>query len=474
MKEIIVIGGGIIGSFIAHDLSKYDAVHVSLLEKNADVADEVTAANSAIVHAGYDPKDGTLKALLNKRGADMYPSICEELHVDYKQCGALVLACGEEEERTLEKLYQQGVKRHVKVSYLKREEIFHREPNVSERVTKAMDVPETAIISPWEVCYALMDEFILNGGELFLQEEVLSIHKDTRYHIMSNKGIRDADIIINAAGMGAQHIMEMVEDTALFTITPKRGQYFVLSKKEAGFVKEVMYPVPTTVGKGVLTVPTTHGNILLGPNSEWIKDEDTSTTAKGLANVRERLTKTIKDVPYQEVIHSYSGLRPCGNDNDFFIQTSPEDDAFIHCGCIDSPGLASAPAISEYVIDKFVKQLMTLSKKEQYVSRAPDIRMSDLSLDEKQEQIKKNHKYGHIICRCEEISEQEVIDSIHRPCGATSIKGVKKRVRPGMGKCQGGFCEIEVANILAHEMQTSLDTVRYDKTMYFTKNKGVK
>lgn len=474
MKEIIVIGGGIIGSFIAHDLSKYDGIHVSLIERNVDVADEVTAANSAIVHAGYDPEDGTLKALLNKRGADMYPSICKNLHVDYKQCGALVLACGDEEEHTLEKLYQQGIDRNVKVAYLSREEILRREPNISEQVTKAIDVPETAVITPWEVCYALMDEFILNGGDLYLQEEVLSIHKDTRYHVMSNKGIHDADIVINAAGIGAQHIMEMVEDTPLFTITPKRGQYFVLSKRETGFVNEVMYPVPTTVGKGVLAVPTTHGNTLLGPNSEWIEDEDTSTTAKGLASVKEKLIKTIKDVHYQEVIHSYSGLRPCGNNNDFYIQSSPKDNAFIHCGCIDSPGLASAPAISEYVIETFIKPFITLSEKEHYQVRTANVRMSDLTLEEKQEVIKKNHKYGHIVCRCEEISEQEVIDSIHRPCGAKSIKGVKKRVRPGMGKCQGGFCEIEVAKILAQELDESLNEVRYDKTMYFTTSKGVK
>lgn len=474
MKEIVVIGGGIIGCFLAHDLSKQEGVHVSVIEKHQDVAEEVTAANSAIVHAGYDPEDGTLKALLNKRGADLYPDICKELDVDYDRCGALILACGEEEEETLQELYERGVRRNVKVRMLDREEILKREPNVSDNVTKAMEAADTAIITPWEVCYALMDEVLLNGGHLYLGETVTAIKHEDNYKVITDKGIHEADMVINAAGLGSQRIMEMIEDETLFEIQPKRGQYYILSKRAKGFVHEVLYPVPTKVGKGVLALPTCHGNTLLGPNSEVLDKEDTSCTADGLAEVKMKLAKTVRNVPYQEVIHSYSGLRPSGNQNDFYIRESEKHEGFIHCGCIDSPGLASAPAISEYVINEFIAPHIALHEKDEYVHRSTLCNMKHLDLDEKQEKIHEQPRFGHIICRCEEISEQEVVDCIHRPCGARSIKGVKKRVRPGMGKCQGGFCEVEVAKILARELNIPLHEVRYDSDSYFMVNKGVK
>lgn len=473
-KEIVIIGSGIIGSFIAHELSQYE-VHVTILEKRGDICEEVSAANSAIVHAGYDPEEGTLKGRLNKRGADMYPLICERLHVDYLRCGALVLACGSEEERELEILYQRALHRNVQATYLNVQEIKNREPNISDHVTKAMDVPETAIITPWEVCYALMDECLINGVQLHLQEEVIDIRKEASgVVVQTNKQSYVADLVINAAGLGAQRIMEMVEDTSLFSITPKRGQYFILSKRAEQFVHEVLYPVPSITGKGVLCIPTVHGNILLGPNNEGVKEEDTSTTAAGLADVKEKLAKTVQNVPYQEVIHSYSGLRPCGNHNDFFLEHSPNDQRIIHCGCIDSPGLASAPAIAEYVVQELILPQGKLTRKVPYHARHADIRLKDVSFEDKQNLIHAQPRFGHIICRCEEISEQEVIDCIHRPCGARSIKGVKKRVRPGTGKCQGGFCEIEVAKILSRELHIPLDEVCFDSDAYFAWNKGGK
>lgn len=472
MDDVIIVGGGLIGCFLAHDLSKYEG-RVRLIERRADVAEEVSAANSAIVHAGYDPEDGTLKATLNLRGAAMYPSICKALHVDYKRCGAFVLACGEEEEKLLEELYQRARTRNIEASYLTREQLLVEEKNVSMHVTKAMSVPETAIIYPWEVCYALMEESMQNGVMLTLGESVEEIQKvgDT-YLVRTNKQEYQASVVINAAGLGAQKIMEMVEDTSLFTITPKRGQYYILQKRASDFVKHVLYPVPTKSGKGVLALPTTHGNILLGPTNEVQLDGDNSTTTLGLDSVRKKLSKTVQHVPYQEVIHSFSGLRPTGNNNDFFIEPSPKDENFIHCGCIDSPGLASAPAISEYIIEHFLNKTQTLVKKEVYQKIKKPIRVKDLTATQKQELICRNPRYAHIICRCEEISEQEVVDAIHRMHGAHTIKAIKKAVRPGMGKCQGGFCEIEVAKLLARELAIPLHEVKYDETSYFTVNKG--
>lgn len=473
MKEVVVIGAGIVGCFIAHACSKYE-MHVTVIERRNDVCEEVSAANSAIVHAGYDPIDGTLKAKLNKRGADLYPEICKQLGVDYVRCGAIVAACGEEEEHTLEELYQRAIKRGVRVSYLDAKQVAKREPNIAQHVTKAMDVPDTAIVTPWELCAALMDEVLLNGGDLRLGETVQRIDvASDACCVVTEKGAYSADMVINAAGLGAQHIMEMVEETALFTITPKRGQYFVLSKHAKDYVKGVVYPVPSAIGKGVLAIPTVHDNILLGPNSEIIQDEDTSTTSSGLANVKKHLQKTMKNVPYQEVIHVYSGIRPSGNHGDFFIQSSTASKRIVHCACLDSPGLASAPAIAEYVMQEFLCNVLHPQERTKYRHRNMKIRVKDLDWDAKQACIRNTPAFGHIICRCEEISEQEVVDAIHRPCGARSIKGVKKRVRPGTGKCQGGFCEVEVARILARELHIPLKRVRYDADSYFMENKGV-
>lgn len=471
MEKVVIIGGGIIGCFLAHDLSQYE-VEVTLIERKHAVCDEVTAANSAIVHAGYDPKEGTLKALLNRKGALMYPSICEHFHADYQRCGALVVACGEKEEETLEHLLAQGRKRGVEMIPLTREEIKAREPHISDAVTKALSVPETAIITPWALGNALIQEGVLNGVNLQLAQSVQAIEKTKKgYLVHTNQNSYEADIIINAAGLGSGAIMEMLEETPLFEIKPKRGQYYVLSKQAKSFVHEVIYPVPGPAGKGILCVPTVHGNTLLGPNSEWLDHEDTATTAQGLQEVREKLQKTMKEIPFGEVIHSYSGLRPCGNADDFYIQASAKDAHVIHLGCIDSPGLASAPAISTYVIDTLIKPISELKEKSAYQSWKEPLRMSELSEEERNEVIAKQPGYGHIICRCEQISEAEVIACIHEPCGAKTIKEIKKRVRPGMGKCQGGFCEVEIAKLLAQELHIPLSQVSYDRTAYFKESK---
>ena len=471
--KIVIIGGGIIGCFLAHDLSRYD-VDITLIERESDVCDEVSSANSAIIHAGYDPEEHTLKALLNKKGADMYPAICEQLNVDYKRIGAYVVAAGEEEEETLSILYERGTKRGIHMEWLTRDELLEKEPNISAQITKALSVPDTAIITPWEMGLTLIQEAVCNGLSLKLEENVVDIKRNGKqFHVITDKAHYDADIVINAAGLGSAKIMNMIEDTLLFDITPKRGQYFILSKHATDFVKHVLYPVPGKAGKGVLCVPTCHGNILLGPNSEILEEQDNGTSAQGLKEVREKLQKTVTNIPYGEIIHSYAGLRPCGNHNDFFIQASPISQNFIHLGCIDSPGLASAPAISAYVIEQLILPQHVLKQKELYRHYKRITPMKDLSSQQKAERIKKQSAFGHIICRCENISEQEVVDCIHEPCGARTIKEIKKRIRPGMGKCQGGFCEIEVAKILARELHIPLAEVRYDKTSYFMTNKGV-
>ena len=306
--KIVIIGGGIIGCFLAHDLSRYD-VDITLIERESDVCDEVSSANSAIIHAGYDPEEHTLKALLNKKGADMYPAICEQLNVDYKRIGAYVVAAGEEEEETLSILYERGTKRGIHMEWLTRDELLEKEPNISAQITKALSVPDTAIITPWEMGLTLIQEAVCNGLSLKLEENVVDIKRNGKqFHVITDKAHYDADIVINAAGLGSAKIMNMIEDTSLFDITPKRGQYFILSKHATDFVKHVLYPVPGKAGKGVLCVPTCHGNILLGPNSEILEEQDNGTSAQGLKEVREKLQKTVTNIPYGEIIHSYAGL----------------------------------------------------------------------------------------------------------------------------------------------------------------------
>lgn len=461
MEDVIIIGAGIVGSFLAYELSHYD-VKVSVIEREHDVANEITMANSAIIHTGYDPLDGTLKAQLNVKGARMYPKICETLQVPYAQIGSFVVAHHESEKEMLMELAQRCETRGIRCVLKNRKEILEMEPNIADDVCWALWIPETAIIDPWLTAIRLMEYAITNGVSLFLDEEVNKIEKlEQGYRVSSNQRHWDSKTIINVAGLGAQEIAQLLKEHP-FTITRKRGQYDVISKQGATCVNHILYPLPNALGKGVLAVPTVHGNLLLGPNAEEIEEDDLATTREGIQYVHQQVKRLIKQVPTQACIRSYSGIRPCGNDGDFYLKESETYPGVIHAGCIDSPGLASAPAIAQYILQTFLKQHVSLSPKSHVQPMPSPIQLEKMNVEEKQAWIKAHPSYGHIICRCENISEGEIVESIHRPCGARSIKGVKKRVRPGMGKCQGGFCEVEVAKILARELHLPLGEVVYD------------
>lgn len=461
MQDIVIIGAGITGCFLAHDLSKYQ-LKITVFDKENDVANATTMANSAIIHAGHDPKEGTLKAVLNQRGARMYPQICRDLQVEYQICGAYVVAHDEDEIQILKDLKKRADGRGIDARFVSPKELLAQEPNVADEIIQALEIPQTAVVNPWQCATALMEEAVLNGVHLKLGSEVIGIDAFDDYFIVhTDQGEIMTKVIINAAGCGCEKIAAMIEEPP-FHITYKKGEYFVLSKLAKDFVHHVIYPVPSKLGKGVLAVPTTHGNILLGPNNTVCESEDVSTTQNGMDTVRERLAYIVKNVPYGEIIRSYSGIRPSGNQGDFYIQPSQTYDRLLHVACIDSPGLASAPAISEYVIQKMVQPLLPLQPKMSYVRRKAPIVMEHLSVEEKNRFIRQNPAYGQIICKCENISYQEIVDAIHGPCGAKTIKAVKKRVRAGMGKCQGGICESAVAKILAKELQIPLADVLYD------------
>lgn len=467
MFDVMIIGAGIVGSFLAHDLSKYE-IKVGVMEKNSDVANGATMANSAIIHSGHDPKEGTLKARFNVRGNEMYEGICRELGVSFKRTSALVVATSKEEEETLDRLYQQAESRKVPVSYLTREEVCLKEKNISDYVTKAIELPTTGIIYPWEVAIALMEEAMINGVELFLEEKVEAIEKvteadETYFIVTTNKGQYQTKHIINAAGVYADNVYGMVCENKEFTITARKGEYFVLDKAKEPLVNSVIYPVPSSVGKGVLVVPTTHGNTLLGPNSVFVEDkEDNSNTKEALDYVKREIGKTVKNVPMAQVIRIFSGLRATGNTGDFVIEESKLVENFINVACVESPGLTAAPAISEYVVQTILSNKLDLSEKKNYEKRRPVISLAKMSEEEKNELVKRNPSFGKIVCRCEQITEGEILDAIRRPLGAKTVKGVKKRVRPGMGRCQGGFCEPLVVDILAKELGISPLEVRLD------------
>ena len=450
MTNIIIIGAGISGSLIAHALSKKN-VHVIVLEKSNDVANMASGANSAIIHSGHDPKPNTLKAKLNVQGNRMYPNLCKELQVDFKQVGAYVVATNAEEEQQLQTLVQQCQQRDIPYSILTKEQLKQSEPNLSDAITLGLSLPTTGIVTPWQVCIAAMEEAILNGTQLCLNERVVAIEKKHDiFYVHTNKQVHQAHIVINCAGVYADQIANMICKPQ-YEITPRRGEYFILDRSQSNFMKHIIYPVPTKKGKGVLMVPTIHGNLLIGPNAENMDDKEGTQTSDALNFVKSQITKTIQNVPFHQIIHTYAGLRPTGNTGDFYIQEDKEVQNFIHVSCIESPGLASAPAIAQMVVEDILGKHHFIQK-ETYQRRRKPFVMKDMSPEEKNACIQKNPDCGKIICRCEQISLAEIKDVIHRPCPATTVKGVKRRCRPGMGRCQGGFCEPLVYDILKKEL----------------------
>lgn len=460
MNDIIIIGGGIIGAFIAHDLSRYK-LKITLLEKDNDVANETTMANSAIIHTGYDPKDGSLKADLNVEGHRLYPQICKDLEVPYQQIGAYIVAFNDEDEKNLAILKQRAIARNIPYEELTPEQFLIVEPLLNPQIKKVLSFPTTAIIDPMQTCAALIDVAITNGVDVRLNQEVISITDTTDGYLVNTQDHSYATrYVINCAGINSAKVARMIGDDS-FDITYRKGEYYVLDKKASYLTKHIIYPCPSKMGKGVLIVPTIHHNILLGPTAFDVeKDDDVATSITGLQEVRQKAQKIIPNIPFDLVIRTFAGLRAKGSTDDFIIYENNQHPHFINVAGIDSPGIASAPAISRYVINNFFHDLQL---KENYTIKRRGYYHFD-ALDEasKARLIAHEPKFGHIICRCEKISEQEIIDCIHRPLVPRTLKAIKKRLRPGMGRCQGGFCAPLIIKIIAKELNIPEDQVCYD------------
>ena len=459
MFDFVVIGAGVVGGLVARELTKYK-LSVCMVEKASDVAMGATRANSAIVHAGYDAKEGTLKAKLNVLGSEMMEDVCRELGVKYKRNGSLVVGFDEDDAATLHSLIERGKKNGVKgLSFLEREEIVKLEPNIGTAVSCALRAETGAIVCPYELCMAAVGNAMDNGATLKLGFDVKKIEKiDGIYKVSSSSDSVEARMVINCAGVYADEVAKLVGDDS-FSIRPRRGEYMLLDKECGDLVGHTVFRCPSKMGKGVLVTPTVDGNLLLGPTAEDIDDKaDTSTTQEGLSRVASLAFEQVNGINLSKVITSFTGLRATGSTGDFIIN-SPKS-GFINCAGIESPGLTSAPAIAKYVVDMLKNAGVELEENDKFNgARRPMHYFRELSIEEKNEIIKKNPDYAHVICRCETVTAGEIIEAIKTNPRPTDIDGIKRRTRASMGRCQGGFCTPYMVEILAREMGVSVTEI---------------
>lgn len=452
MFDITIIGAGIVGTSAARELSRYD-LKVLLLDREIDVANGTTKANSAIIHAGYDALPGTLKAKLNASGNKMFDKMCDELSVPFKRIGSIVVAFSDEDMASVRELYDRGVLNGIpEMEIVGREKLKEIEPNISDNAVGALWAKTAGIISPYELCIAQAENAVQNGVELRLETEVTGIEKlEDKFIIKTNKGEIETKYIVNCAGLFSDRINTMLGGEK-FEVVPRKGEYCLFDKSQGGLANHVIFQVPTKMGKGILVTPTVHGNLLIGPDAVDIADkEDISTTQIGLETVIDGARKSIDKFSMRDVITSFAGLRATVKGGDFIIN-SPAENA-VNAAGIDSPGLSSAPAIAEMIVSRLVKMGIDLNEKRNFNPIRPvQKRFAKMTNDERNEAIKNNPLYGRVICRCETVTEGEIVDAIRRPAGARTVDGIKRRLRAGMGRCQGGFCMPRVVEILSREL----------------------
>lgn len=464
MVDVTVIGCGVIGAATAAMLAKYD-LSVMVLEAQNDVATGTTKANSAIIHAGYDPEPETQMARLNVEGNRLCKEWAKQLDVPCKEIGSLVLAFDEADLAMIEELYRRGVANGVpELKLLAAEELRAMEPNLSHEVKGALLAPSAAVISPWDFCLALAETAVKNGAQLKRSAPVTAIEKiEGGYRLHTPQGAVESRMVVNAAGVFADKVHDMIAPHA-FTTHPSRGEYYLMDKSQGALVDHVVFQCPNKDGKGVLVSPTVHGNLIVGPNAEPVAEgDDVAVTADGLAFVRRQAAKSVPEINYRDSIRNFAGVRAVTDQPDFVIAEAEGAPGFIDLGGIKSPGLSSAPAIALQAVELLGKAGLTLKEKENYVFERREIRFKELSSDEKAKLVEKSPAYGRVICRCETITEGEIIAALHSPIPPISVDGVKRRCNAGMGRCQGGFCGPRVQEIIARELGIPQTEVLQDK-----------
>ena len=462
MSDILIIGAGITGCCVARELSAYNT-SVLVLEKENDLAEGATKANSGIVHAGYDAVPGTLKALYNVRGASMYPGLCSDLGLPYRQCGALVIALNEQDRGTIEQLRLRGVKNGVSgLRILEHDELLSMEPALNPQVICALYVPSSAIISPYETAFAIADHAALNGVSFHFNQNVVSVRlqPDGIFRVLTHSDEYFCRIVVNCAGSYGAELHNQLSDKKLKMIH-RRGQYYLLDRADNLPFKHTIFQCPSSMGKGVLVSPTVHGNTILGPTAEDIDDPmNTATTSEGLAEVLRKAALTWPEISVRSNITNFSGVRAHLSTDDFIVGACDSCPGYFEAIGIESPGLSSAPAIAQDLSKMIAVKLNLSAKSEIIPCSIPPVPFRDMNMEEKEKAVASDPSYGNIICRCETVTEAEIRAAIRRPVGARTIDGVKRRTRAGMGRCQGGFCMPRVADIIAEETGISLLDVR--------------
>ena len=461
MYDVLIIGAGIIGSSISRELSKYN-INIALLEKTKDVSNGASKANSGIVHGKYAAKNGTLKAKMCSEGREYFPQLEKELNFGYRKTGALVLGFEDEDVDSIEQLKENGIKNGSdpdSLKVLKGDEIQKIEPNINPEAKYALYDPEVGICSPYEMTIALAENAIKNGVKLFLENEVQSIKKGRDYFIVeTDKDSFQSKIVVNCAGVNSDKVAKMV-DADNFKINPRKGQYIIFEKNSGKKVENVIFQLPTKKGKGVLVTSTYHRNLMIGPDSQEIfSREDKGTDIESLKYIVDTAKKSIPDILENKMIRSFSGIRATPSTGDFIIEESSVDN-FINVAGIESPGLTSSPAIAKKVTNIVKDKIEMKDNKNFDPYRKPIIIKKNLSNDEVKERLFIDSSPEKIICRCEQVTEEEIVDALNRNLFISTLDGIKRRTRAGMGYCQGKFCGPRVKELISRENDIPEDKI---------------
>lgn len=460
IKDIVIIGSGIIGCSIARELSKYD-LSIALLEKNEDVATGISKANSGIIHAGFNEKANTLKAKLTVEGNKMYDELSKNLDFTLKRNGSLVLAYTKEEMEKLIELKNNGEALGVtNLEILTKDELHTLEPNVSKNAIAALHAKTSAIVNPYEVTIALAENACENNVEFNFNSEVSSISKNNDVYLITLKNGQtfESKIVINAAGLFSDEINNLINETK-YNHKLVKGEYYLLDKIAGKTINKTIFKVPTALSKGILVTPTADGNLLIGPTATYVSDRDSlENTTESINALKDLSSTSVDNIPFNRTLNTFAGIRPNLDSKDFVIDVI--DNSFISLVGIASPGLTAAPAIAKYV-KELIEGYITLKLKDNFkATRKRMIRFTELSLDEKNKLIKENPSYGKIVCKCELITEGEILDAIRRPLGARTLDGIKRRTRATMGGCQGIGCLLPVVKTISQELDIPMVDVK--------------
>lgn len=463
MEDVIIIGGGVCGCSLLYELSRTKGKFL-LIEKENDIACGTTKANSAIVHAGYDPEPDTAMARFNVEGNRLIEQLCSDLDVLYKKTGSLVVGFDSEDRKRIEQLFENGKKNGVPgLRIIESKELFNLEPNLNREAVCALYAPSAGIIAPWELASAQAECAVLGGARVELDCEVRSIKKNGNgFTVTTSKGDYEGLFVVNAAGVNSDLVSAMIEQKR-WSITPKSGEYFILDTTESGLVNTVVFPCPSKLGKGVLIAPTIHGNIIVGPDSKDFKRDDFSTTSAGLEYVKKNAIRYVPSINFRASIRNFSGLRADAGLKDFIVGESEEIPGFFNIAGIKSPGLTSAPSIAKEIARQLHKRGLSGESNPDFKTKRKIKRFKYMSAKEKYEAIKENPLYGTIVCRCETITEGEIADTMARPLPPRSLDALKRRCSAGMGRCQSGFCGPRALSLISKYLNIKLENIPKDR-----------